>query len=371
MTLVSGLKAAAALGALAIMMPAPATAQALAPAVGKPLQAAGAALRARNTAAALTQVNIARNAARTPAEKAKVSQMAAAAYTAARQYGRAAQELESTGGSPRQLAPLYYQAGQYDKAISTAKRAGGPDMGTLVAQSYIKTGKYSQAAATYQQLIRQYGAQEKFLSNLAAAQYKSGDKKAYLATTEKLIRVDPSPARWNALLLDLKNAQMSREAKLALYELMRQTGNIRQPADFQEYAKLAIVAQQPGVAKSALDQARAANAIGASDSMTTRLIEAAGQRAAEAQAGLGRLPPTPAGQLMAGNTYFGMGDYAKAAAAYAKAPPSDANKLQLGIAQVKAGQTAAAKASFGAIPDGSQVRDIANMWSLYASTKRG
>ena len=64
MNFVSHLKAAAALGALAVMMPAPASAQALAPAVGKPLQAAAPALRARNTAAALTQVNIARNAAR-------------------------------------------------------------------------------------------------------------------------------------------------------------------------------------------------------------------------------------------------------------------------------------------------------------------
>ena len=369
MSFVSSLKAAAALGALAIMMPAPVSAQALSAAVGKPLQAAGNALRSRNTAAALTQVNIARNAARTPAEKAKVSQMAAAAYTAARQYGRAAQELESTGANPRQLAPLYYQAGQYDRAISTAKRAGGADMGTLIAQAYIKTGKYGQATTTYQQLIKQYGPQQKFLENLAAAQYKSGDKKAYLATTEKLVRVDPSPARWNALLLDLKNGQMSREAKLGLYELMRQTGNIRQPADFQEYAKLAIVANQPGTAKAALDQARSANAIGAGDPMTTRLIEAAGQRAAEQQASLARLPASPAGQLQAANIYFGMGDYAKAAAAYAKAPPSDPTKLQLGISQVKAGQTGAARATFKAIPDTSQVHDIAALWSLYASTK--
>ena len=257
----------------------------------------------------------------------------------------------------------------YDKAIATAKRAGGADMGTLIAQSYIKTGKYAQAVGTYQSLIKQYGPQQKFLENLAAAQFKSGDKKAYLATTEKLVRVDPSPARWNALLLDLKNGQMSRDAKLGLYELMRQTGNIRQPEDYQEYAKLAIVANQPGTAKAALDQAKAAHAIASGDSMTDRLIQAAGARAAEAQANVGKLPATPAGQLQAGNTFFGMGDYAKAAAAFAKAPPSDATKLQLGIAQMKAGQAGAARATFKSIPDASQVHDIASLWGLYASTK--
>lgn len=369
MSFVSHLKAAAALGALTVMMPAPATAQALSAAVGKPLQAAGNALRARNTAAAISQVKIARAAARTPAEKAKVGQMAAAAYTAARQYGQAAQELESLGAPARQLAPVYYQGGMYDKAIATAKRAGGADMGTIVAQSYIKKGNYAQASATYQQLIKQYGPQEKLLSNLAGAQYKSGDKKAYLATTERLIRVDPSPARWNALLVDLKNGQMSREAKLGLYELMRQTGNLKQAADYQDYAKLAIVANQPGTAKAALEQGRASKAISAGDSMTDRLIQASGERAAQAQAGLAKLPATPAGQLQAANIYFGMGDYAKAASAFARATPSDATKLQLGIAQLKAGQTAVARNTFKSIPPTSQVSDIASLWSLYASTR--
>ena len=370
MTLLSHLKAAAAIGALAVMMPAPASAQALSRGVGLPLQQAASALRSRNTGAAINAVNQARAAAKTPTEKAKVSQMAAAVYTAAGQYGKAAQELEANGGNAKQLASLYYQSGQFDKAIAYAKKAGGPDGGTIVAQSYIKTGKYALAAQTYQGMIKQYGAQQKFLENLAAAQFKAGDKKAYLETTTRLVKVDPSPARWNALLLNLKESQMSRDAKLGLYELMRQTGNIRLPTDFQEYAKLAIVGNQPGTAKTALDQAKAANAIPADDAMTNRLIQAAGNRAAQAQAQLPKLPGTPAGQLAAANTYFGMGDYAKAASAYAKAPRSDVTKLQMGIAQVKAGQAAAGAATFRSIPDSSQVHDVAAMWQLYASTKK-
>lgn len=370
MKLLSHLKAAAALGALAIMMPAPASAEALKPAVGKPLQAAAAALKSRNLGAAQTQVNAARAAATTADEKAKVSQMAAAVFTASGQYAKAAQELEANGAPASQLAPLYYQAGQYDKAIAVAKKAGGPDMGIVVAQSYLKTGKFALAAQTYQGLIKQYGPKEKFLENLAGAQFKAGDKKAYLETTTRLVKVDPSPARWATLLINLKQEQLSRDAKLGLYELMRQTGNVKQPADFQEYAKLAIVANQPGTAKAVLDDAQKAGAIPASDPMTSHLVQAAGARAAEAAANVTKLPATPAGQLQAANTYFGMGKYAEAAAAFAKAPPSDTVKLQQGIAQVKAGQTGPAQATFKAIPDASQVHDVAAMWSLYASTKK-
>lgn len=368
MNLVSRISVAAALGLMApaaMIVATPAFAQALSPAVGKPLQAAAAALKSRNSAAALKQVEVARRAAKTPAERQKVSQMAAAAYTAARQYGRAAQELESIGASPRQLAPLYYQAGNYGKAIQLANKAGGSDMMTIVAQSYYNQGKFDQAAETYQRMLKANPNNERALENLAAAQFKTGDKAAYLKTTERLIRVDPSPQRWRTLLLNLKKEKMSREAKLALYELMKQTNNITRPEDYQEYAKLAIVANQPGVAKSALS----GDAVKATDSMTASLIRAATERSAKAMAEVGRLPNTPAGQLQAGNTYFGAGDYAKAAAAYARAGNSPTTQLQLGIAQLRAGQAATARSTFKAIPENSPVADVAALWSLYASTK--
>lgn len=368
MKLVSRLSIAAAMGLMApaAIIATPAFAQALSPAVGKPLQAAANALKARNAAAAIASVNQARANAKTPAERQKVAQMAAAAYTAGRQYGRAAQELESIGASPRQLAPLYYQAGNYGKAISLANKAGGPDMLTIVAQSYYNQGKFAEAASTYQRILKSNPNNQRALENLAGAQFKTGDKAAYLKTTERLIRVDPSPARWRTLLLNLKREQMSREAKLALYELMKETNNISRPEDFQEYAKLAIVANQPGVAKAALAMPGAA---AAGDPMTASLVRAANERSAQAQAQVGKLPNTPAGQLQAGNTWFGAGDYAKAAAAYSRAGNAPPTKLQLGIAQLRAGQTAAARATFKSIPENSAVSDVAALWSLYASNQ--
>jgi tetratricopeptide (TPR) repeat protein len=369
MKLVSRLALVAALG-LSAPLGSSALAQALSPAVGKPLQAASNAARSGNSGAAIAAINQARAAAKSPGERQKVAQMAAFVYTRAGQYARAAQELESVGASPRQLAPLYYQAGQFSKAIAAANKAGGTDMQVIVGQSYLRMGKYADAEKVYQRLAK---ANPKYLENLAAAQYKMGNKKAYLETTEKLIKFDPSPARWKTLLVDLKGTQMPREAKLALFHLMQQTNNLSRPEDYQEFAKLAVIANQPGVAKSVLDKAKASNSLG-NDAMTNTLIGEAGKRAAQAQATIAKLPKTGAGQLQAANILFGAENYPAAIAAYnraiaANAPQPDAARLFMGIAQLRAGQAGAARQTFTAIPDSSNMKDVASLWSLYASTR--
>ena len=358
MKLVSRLAVAVALA----VTPAMASA-AVSPGVGKALNAAKG-----GNLGALAQ---AKSLAETAEEKRAVAQMAAYVYTKSGQYGRAASELEALGAPPSQLAPLYYQAGQFDKAIAAGKRAGGQGL-VVAGQSYIRKGQYGQALTIYQQLVKQNPGNQRYMENLAAAQFKTGNKTAYLATTEKLIRVDPSPARWKALLIDLKQQQMSRESKLALFHLMNQTNNLTNPDDFQEFAKLAIVGNQPGAAKSALDAAKSANAIKANDQMTLRLLEAAGQKSAEANGLLAKLPGTPAGRYQAGNIMLGGGNYAGAIGGFNAAIAGKSNLEQAtvfkGIAQVKSGQAGAAHATFKSVPEGG-MKDIANLWGLYASTR--
>ncbi len=353
----------------------PAIAQAMSPAVGKPLQEAQKLAGSGNLAAASQRLAAARSAAKSPVERKKVAEMAAYVHTRAGRYGAAAQELESVGAGAGQLAPLYYRAGNYAKAIALGKKMGNGEGQTIVAQSYIKMGKFAEAAGVYQKLIKTGGPRQQWLENLAAAQFKMGDKKAYLATTEQLIRTDPTPARWRALLSDLKSAAMPREAKLGLFHLMRETGNVTKPEDYAEFAKLAIVAGQAGVAKKALDEAKAANAIAANDQMTARMIEAADKRASADLAAVAKLPKTPDGQIKAGNVYLGSGDYAKAAAAFGAAAKAggatvDNAKLLQGIAQLRAGQAAAASATFKSVT-GAGYSDVAALWALYTSTRKG
>jgi len=356
--------------ALAAALAAAPAAAAVGPAVGKPLTAAQRAAASGNTAAAIASINAARGAAKTTEERTKVGQMAAYVYTRAGQYGRAAAELEAMGAPPQQLAGLYYNAGDYTKAVSYAKRAGGENMQILIAQAAVKQGRYTEAVAAYNNLIKSNGAKPVYLENLAGAQYKAKDKKGYIATTTRLIRVDPSPARWKTLLINLRQEPMTPDAKLALYHLMSQTGTIERDEDYMEFAKLALVAGQSGVAKDVLG--KAANK--GTDAMSVRMAQAAEQRAAASAAQAPKLSASPATALQGGNAYFGLGQYGPAIAAYDKAAAgggssADTARLFKGIAQVKAGQIAPAKASFAAVGEASSVRDIANMWGLYASTR--
>lgn len=350
------------------MLSGAALAQALSPAVGKPLQQASNAAKAGNYSAAQNYVNQARAAATTANERTKVGQMAAFVYTRSGQYAQAAAELERIGAPASQLAPLYYQARQYDKAIAAARKSGQM---TIVAQSYLMQGKAADAAKIYEQMLAKNPNNPALLQNLAGAQFKMGDKKAYIGTIQKLIRLDPTPARWRALLIDMKAQPMSRDSKLALYHLMRETGNLTSAADVQEFAKVAIVGGQPGVAADVVKTASASGVLPAGDAMTGKLVEAAAKRQAAALAAAPNAAKSPNTALAAGNAFLGAGQYPQAIAAFTtaqKGPNPGEAALFKGIAQLRGGNVAAAKATFGAVPAGS-VSEIAGLWQLYASTK--
>lgn len=362
-----GLATVSAVAMLALAAPA---AAAVSSAVGKPLQAAAGAVKAGNSGAAIKNIDAARAAAKTPEERQKVSEMAAYVYTRAGQYGKAAAELESIGAPPKQLAALYYQAGQYDKAISYAKRAGGEDMQILIAQAYTRTGRAKDAVTAYQALIKANGPKPVYLENLANAQYKAGDKAGYIATTTKLIKVDSSAARWKTLLVNVLQNTNRAEARLAIYYLMQQTGALDRPSDWLDFSKLAIVNNQPGTAVTALPKAGDLSA----DPMSAKLTAAATQRQAAAIAAAAKNATNPSTAMQAGGAYLGAGQYAQAAAAFAVAakgtgPQVDQAKVYGGIAQVKAGNIAAAKALFASVDPKGTMKDAADIWALYASTR--
>ncbi len=357
-----GIAAAALLAA----MPA---AAAVSPAVGKALNQAASAAKSGNNAAAISAIKAAESAASSAEEKQKTAQMAGYVYTRAGRYGEAASALQASGAAPRQLAPLYYQAGQYDKAIALARQAGGDDMQILIAQASTKQGKPQDAIKAYNALIKSNGPKPIYLENLAGAQYRAGDKAGYLATTEKLLRFDPSPARWKTLLVDFRTHPMRPEAKLGLYHLMSATNTIDRPEDFSEFAKLALVANQAGTAQAALTRSG-----GGTDAMSQKMAQAAAGMVAKAPADAAKLSATPATALRGGNAYLGLGQYPQAIAAYGKtiaANGNDADQARLfkGIAALKAGNTALAKQSFDSVTDKNGLNEIAHLWSLYATTR--
>ena len=363
------LGAAAAMPLTAVpLLDSPAFAQALSAAVGKPLQQASTAAKAGNIAAAKTAVDQARAAAKTPAERTKVGEMAAFVYTRGGQFAQAAAELERIGAPSTQIAPLYYQAKQYDKAIEHARKGG---QSTIIAQSYLMQGKTADAAKIYEQMLARNPNNPSVLQNLAGVQFKMGDKKAYLATTEKLIKLDPTPERWRALLLDVKNQKLSNQSKLALYHLMQETGNMTNPADVQDFAKIAIVSNQAGVAANVLKTAGEKGVIKPDDAMNARMMQAAGQRQAQAISGAPAAAKAPATALDAGNAFIGAGQYPQAVAAFTtaeKGPKAAEASLFKGIAQVRAGNVSAARTTFTGLNSGD-LGEVAGLWQLYTSTK--
>lgn len=352
--------------ALAVATPA---AAAVSPAVGKALNAAASAAKSRNAAGVAAAIGQARAAAKTDEERQKTAQMAGFAFTAVGRYAEAAAALQEVGAPCNQLAPLYYQAGQLDKAVSIAKSCSGEGMQILVAQAYTRQGNHKAAIAAYNKLIASNGAKAIYLENLAGAQYKAGDKAGYLATTTRLIKVDASPARWKALLTNFQQNNMRGEAKLALYHLMMATGTLDRQTDWQDFAKLALINGQAAVARDAL-----AKSGGGSDSMSQKLASAAAAAVPKEAAEAAKLSANPATAVKGGNAWLGIGEYAKAIAAFdtaIKANGADADQARVfkGIAAVKAGQKAAAIASFGGVGDKSGMKDIAGLWSLYASSR--
>lgn len=345
-------------------------AAAVSPAVGKALNQAASAAKAGNTSAAINAVRAAEAAASTAEEKTKTAQMAGYVYTRAGRYADAANALAGAGASPRQLAPLYYQAGQYDRAIAEARKAGGEDMQILIAQAQSRQGRPAEAVKAYQALIKANGPKPIYLENLSAAQYKAGDKAGYLATTEKLIRVDSSAKRWNTLLAAFRQNSMRPEAKLAMFHLMDATGNLSAPADFTEFSKLALVAGQSGTAKAALAKGHVVG----DDAMSQKMAQAADMMAAKSVTEAPKLAANPATALKGGHEFLGIGQYAKATQAFDKAiaangKDADQARLFKGIAALKGGNVALGKSSFAAVTDATGMKDIAQLWNLYAQTR--
>jgi tetratricopeptide (TPR) repeat protein len=336
---------------LAVAAPA---AAAVSPAVGKALNAAAAAAKSRNAAGVAAAIGQARAAASTAEEREKTAQMAGFAFTAVGQYGQAAAALEQVGAPCNQLGPLYYRAGQMDKAVAIARKCPGEASQIMVAQAMTRQGNHKAAIAAYNALIKSNGPKAIYLENLSGAQFKAGDKAGYLATTTRLIKSDPSPNRWKVLLTEMQGQNMRSEAKLALYHLMFTTGTLARKEDYHDFAKLAMINGQAAVAKKLAAAAAAAVAREAPEAL--------------------KLSAAPATAFKGGNAYLGLNDYAKAIAAYDKAIAAKGNDIDYarvfkGIAATRAGQKAAAIATFKTVEAKSGMKDIADLWSLYASNR--
>lgn len=377
-----------------------AQAETVRPEVGKPLQAARDLIKAKKYGEALARLREAEAVQkRTAYESFLIEHMRASAAVAAGNNDEAIKALQALINSGRlteadqgryaaTLAGLYYRTRDYKSSANWAQRAlkSNPGDGAtraLMIQSYYLAGDFAtagrEAMADVQAAERagQAPAEDKLqlLANIAGR--NGGDRGAYLAALEKLVAYYPKREYWADLLRRIESKPgFSNRLSLEVYRLRAATKTLESPADYMEYAQLALQQRQAAEAKKALDEGFANGRLGKSEDAERqkRLLALATQRtesaasdlvAAEAEATANKNGDA---LVQIGLAYTGMGQFDKGTgliqAGIKKGglrQPQDA-LLHLGIAQHRAGQKQRAAQALKAVTGTDGVADLARLW---------
>jgi hypothetical protein len=340
-----------------LAIPALAQADAMSPAVGRPLQHAESQIAAHDYKAALATLQQAsRVNALTPMERAAIAQLRGAAHAGTGAYAQAAgdyQDVLATGAEPppaqlsftQAIAGFYFQAGDYPHTITWVNRyiaAGGTDAQTraLLAQADLQQGDNAGAerAALQDEAIATQHHQAlpvPELQLLAYSAQKAGDQPTYFSALLSLLQNAPTPATWNAAITAVASAPDFPDAlTFDVYRLRRATHTLTAPGDYEDYTERAILAGQNLEARAVIDEGFSNGVLNASTDSghATRLKTLADSNAAPPAAG-----------------------------------PAD--PLQQGVAQYQAGQTSQAIASFdqlAAAPGNNAQSALAKLWAICA-----
>lgn len=423
------LKSALALGFMvplsgAVMLATPATAaekKAEAPSL-KPSPAfvkiyveADKAMKAKDFAAAQTQVTAAEAAATTPDDKYLAGSLwlnlGLAQQNQALQRKGIEQMLASGKAGQADVAKFSFFAGQfalnakeYDPAIkyfgdSITAGYAGADPHVMLAEAYF--GKSYQnvsgqqlTPAGKQIAIQGLAALKKAIEvRTAAGQpvegawYSRGFRMSALAAapdaaywSSQALKSDPQPENWRIALRSYQDGHktMTRDENLDLLRLMSATGALKDAYSYGEYTDALMKSGLFGEAKAVIDSGRAAGHLTAtqlselykvvSDGIASDKASLASSETSAAKAANGRIASSTA------SAYMGYGNYAKAIELYRLALQKggvDANEIntRLGIALARSGDNAGAKAAFATVITPGARKDIAEFWLVWLSSK--
>lgn len=395
--------AALALGAAAWAPVGTASAQALRPEIGRPLQAAQEMIKSGRYREALGKVREAEAAGpRDGNEQFLVERMRIAAASGAGDVETAARSYEALAGSGRiaaadklrmveSIASGYYRAQQYGKAMQWGQRYfrdGGSSgaIRSMLIQSQYLSGDFAGASRELQaevQAAERAGSTpaEDRLKLLLNAATKQGDNNTYVYAMEKLVTYYPKKEYWVDLLSRLqRKSSFSDRLALDAYRLSLATGSMTAPADYMEMAQLALQAELPTESKQVVDKGFASGALGKGDQaerhnrlrdlVAKRLTENQATRADEEQKAAAE--KTGDALVSAGMNLIYTGQAAKGAQLIQQGIAKggirrlEDARLHLGIAQLVAGEKAKAQATFKTVQGTDGTADLARLWSLYA-----
>lgn len=384
---------------VALVAHAPAAqAQAMRPEVGRPLQAAQEALKAKRYADAAAKVREADNASgKTANEQVTIERMRAAVAAASGDIaGQVA--VVNSGKLPaneqlrmvQSIAGQYYTQRDYGNAATWTQRylkEGGtdPQMRAILSQSYYLAGDCASLArlsggGSADDATGRAPPEEQ-LQTLGSCYQKAKDNNGYVATLEKLATFYPKKEYWADLLSRVQTTRgFSDRLQLDVYRLKLASGLMAGTSDYMEMAQMALGDEYPAEAKKVVDQGFASKVLGtgADVERQKRLADLAAKRFAEGQAGLAKEEATALAArdgndlVTLGYNYVGYGQAAKGLSLMEQGikkgglrRPEDA-KLHLGIAYLQAGQKAKALQVFKTVAGTDGTADLARLWTLQA-----
>ena len=373
--------------------------------VGKPLQAAQAALKKNDFSGALEKLNEADAVKKKSGyEQFLIDELRGFAYVHTKQYPEAAKafeaELASGFAPPDQvrtltvaLAQLSYQSKNYDKAIQYGEQAidkGWADaqMPTLVGQAYYLRNDWkgtvrfekAQIAAEEKKGAQPTNEALQLLLSACLKQHPGGDDPCANNALQELVIYHPKPEYWQQLLYGMFKTVKSDKNLLQTYRLASEVDVLKRPEDFTDFAQLAIEAGSPGEAEQVIQKGMQLNIFpdARTKGKAQRLLVDAQKAAKRDQQTLDKsareaaLASSGQQDVGLGLAYFGYQQYDKAVQALKQGiakgnlkDPSSAHLL-LGIAQLKSGDKSSALESFKSVRGDPTLERLAALWSLRA-----
>ena len=361
-----------------LLIASPAYADALRPAIAKPLQAAEHYLSQGEYALADKKLALAEAVpGKSSDETFTIGQVRAAIDSGRHDYAAAASDYASLIGSgelssdqvslmAQAEASDDFQAGDYAAAVRTIKAylPDDPRFTPILLQSYIKT---NDCAALDAYVSRQARPAEANLQMAAYCDATTKNDTAYEQMIEKLVRYYPSPAYWTQLLgLAQSNPAFSDQLALDFFRLKLAAGVAATEPEYMDMTETALQAGLSNEAAKIMSQGFSSGILGSGPDATrqARLKALVQQR----QAAVTAAADDAASKFLAGfnqvdgGNAAGLGPMADAIRSGQLAQPGQA-ELELGIAYDEAGQKANAKAMFAAVQGGDGAADLAKLWS--------
>lgn len=259
-----------------------------------------------------------------------------------------------------------------------------PETLRMIAEVHGELGDIPQSMAMYRTAIAAKEADgtladENWYKRAWSIAYNA-DHPEVFSMSRNWVEKFPTDANWKQLLAIYHNVgDHSDGVFLDLFRLRRAAGGLDRSADYADYAQLLLVANSPGEALAVLEEGRAAGLI-TDDSlrhkelmtMATAAEKESGRETLDEDAAAAPGRDTARAAYNIGNSYYGYGEFAKAAEMYAAAlTKADVNRevtqLRYGMALARAGQGEAAQAELAKV--GGEFAELARYWMLYAKTR--